>query len=427
MNWMEFYSALATKLLTYKTDRQKLISKIQSVFSSIEKLFPTMDQDRVLTDLDPFTLFGTFNKGITNSNRITILKEIATKFGIEAPIPKSFDGIPVLNNMNAVFFAFREERDPDDIQHLWDVFEAALTLADTDNQANREHFVQCYNTARKQKYVKWKITMGLYWMRPYAYINLDEKNRTFIANSDNMPADFVTKYDGFKTVPDGETYLAICDDCKNILKNGPYKYKNFPELSCYAWIASKEGDQSKTSESENSGLSKAAPRRWMKPIIQALRDLNGAATPQELYTKIAENENLSPEFLAETTPKKKVSVFETQVAFARYYLAFGGYIDRDVPGKWVLTEKSKTVDMTDELATAIIKDYNKIHKKDSVQKQNLDDFTPAMPTRESRAFITGSTPRVRMRLGGRNIMTWESWRLDGTSLAICANILRGKR
>ena len=28
--------------------------------------------------------------------------------------------------------------------------------------------------------IKWNITMGLYWVRPYTFINLDSTNRAFI-------------------------------------------------------------------------------------------------------------------------------------------------------------------------------------------------------------------------------------------------------
>ncbi|MCL2105098.1 MAG: hypothetical protein FWH21_08635, partial [Kiritimatiellaeota bacterium] len=53
---------------------------------------------RPLTDICPFTVFGAFNKGITNNNRSALLKALAGRMDIHASVPVRFDGIPVLNN-----------------------------------------------------------------------------------------------------------------------------------------------------------------------------------------------------------------------------------------------------------------------------------------------------------------------------------------
>ena len=92
---MEF----ATKLLEYRKDRSVLIAKLQSVYSKIGMKLPKLEKDNVPKDIDPFTVFGLFNKGITDTNRITILGGIALEFGITAEIPDDFSGIPVLNNI----------------------------------------------------------------------------------------------------------------------------------------------------------------------------------------------------------------------------------------------------------------------------------------------------------------------------------------
>ncbi len=52
------------------------------------------------------------------------------------------------------------------------------------------------------------------------------------------------------------------------------------------------------------------------PLLQALRDLGGSATPVEAE-KIIENEHLSDEVVNETRGKTKVNKFENEVAFAK--------------------------------------------------------------------------------------------------------------
>lgn len=69
--------------------------------------------------------------------------------------------------------------------------------------------------------------------------------------------------------------------------NGDYEYKNFPELSYYAWKISEQVNQEKAVSAEKKA-SKAAFLRWFNPLIQALRDLGGSATPVEARNKIIE-------------------------------------------------------------------------------------------------------------------------------------------
>ena len=134
--WIDFYSEFATKLLLFKNDRKALIERIKDVYTAINMQVPKLESGSDIIDIDPFTIFGLFNKGITNSNRIAIIRSIANVFGIEAKVPNNFDGIPVLNNLKATFYAFKEDRKADDIDNIWNVFEAALRLADNDTEQN---------------------------------------------------------------------------------------------------------------------------------------------------------------------------------------------------------------------------------------------------------------------------------------------------
>lgn len=93
--------------------------------------------------------------------------------------PGGFEGLPVLNNLNATFYAFSNDkrRGESDVENLWEVFEAALALGDDDTEANRLAFTKTYDSTLGQFGLGWKLTMGLYWVRPYAFISLDSHNR----------------------------------------------------------------------------------------------------------------------------------------------------------------------------------------------------------------------------------------------------------
>lgn len=368
--WINFYSEFATKLLEFKNNRAELIADIQSAYSAINMKLPKLESEDSIIDIDPFTVFGLFNKGITNANRTAILESFATVFNIKSKVPDNFDGIPVLNNLKATYYGFKDDRQATDIDNLWGLYESAINLAEKDDAANREIFTKWYDTVHDQLGIRWNITMGLYWIRPYEFINLDSRNRWFIVDPDNMPVDFVNSVKKkLNKVPYAEEYLAIKDACLHALKDGNYEYKNYPELSYRAWIVSKQVNQEKA-EVKGKKSSKAAFLRWFAPLIQALRDLGGSGTPAEARAKIIENEQLSEDEINETRGKNNVNKFENEVAFARNYLVNAGYIDKSVYGIWTLTEAGKSVDMTSEMASDIFK--NVLCSSPSKQGKNID-------------------------------------------------------
>lgn len=368
--WINFYSEFATKLLEFKNNRAELIADIQSAYSAINMKLPKLEREDSIIDIDPFSVFGLFNKGITNANRIAILESFATVFNIKSKVPNNFDGIPVLNNLKATYYGFKDDRQVADIDNLWGLYESAINLAEKDDAANREIFTKWYDTVHDQLGIRWNITMGLYWIRPYEFINLDSINRGFIVDPDNMPVDFVNSVKKkLNKVPYASEYLAIKDACLHALKDGNYEYKNYPELSYRAWIVSKQVNQEKA-EVKGKKSSKAAFLRWFAPLIQALRDLGGSGTPAEARAKIIENEQLSEDEINQTRGKNNVNKFENEVAFARNYLVNAGYIDKSVYGIWTLTEAGKSVDMTSEMASDIFK--NVLSSSPSKKEKNID-------------------------------------------------------
>lgn len=246
--WTEFYMELASALLPYKNNRSELIAKLKTIFADAGMNFPFKERGKeVYEDICPFTVFGSFNKGITNANRIALLEQFAKQFSIKATVPTEFDGIPVVMNLSAWFFAYKENRGEHDIDNLWDLLEKAIAYSDEASTDNKNAFIATYDTVTKQKMIKWNITMGLYWARPYTFINLDSTNRAFITDVDNMPHYFTTIFSDInKGLPDGRNYLFMCEQAKNALNQKEYEYHSFPELSYYAWKSNQSGKTEET-------------------------------------------------------------------------------------------------------------------------------------------------------------------------------------
>lgn len=235
---MEF----ADKLLPYKGDRHTLIAKLKETYDRIGMKLPTLDCVEPPVDIDPFTVFGLFNKGITDTNRKRIIAGIAETFGVTTAQPEAFSGLPVLNNFNATFYAFSDDdrRGAADISNLWRVFEAALALSGNDTEETRQTFAQVYDATRGQFSLGWKLTIGLYWVRPFTFISLDSRNRWYLGDQ-AMAGDDCAKavpHEHSGDVPSAEKYLAICDTLRSNLGSATCPQGDFPSLSYAAWLES---------------------------------------------------------------------------------------------------------------------------------------------------------------------------------------------
>jgi restriction system protein len=102
--------------------------------------------------------------------------------------------------------------------------------------------------------------------------------------------------------------------------------------------------------------------KWFGPLLDALRDLGDSGKPMEVSNKIAENLKLKDDIL-DSTLKSGGKGFHNQVAWARQYLVWEGYLDSSKFGTWKLTEKGKTATITVQQAGEIFKKWVDIHQK----------------------------------------------------------------
>jgi len=254
--WTSFYMEFADKLLPYKNNRPQLLEMLKGIYVDLELRYPFTEKDGTpLDDICPFTVFGCFNKHISNENRIALVKAIGDKFGLKSTAPTEFDGIPVLSNINSWFFGDKSKRKEDDISNLWDMFEAGINYADNPSEASKSAFIACYDKVRGQYGIMWNLTIGLYWIRPLSYLNLDECNRSYLVQ-DNFPYyTSITKISSLKQLPSAEIYLELISACKEIFAKSDSPHHSFPELSYGAWVMA-------TSKAQNKVTQSASPRRY---------------------------------------------------------------------------------------------------------------------------------------------------------------------
>ncbi|RMT66872.1 hypothetical protein ALP29_00113 [Pseudomonas syringae pv. avii] len=244
-SWTRFYMAVADGLLEYRHNRKALVAGLQEISTRVAALgyldadtYPNGERGFV-QDICPFTVMGAFNRQTTEINRQSIATEIAKFLGVDQPVPTSFEGVPVLHNLKSWFFPREIHRDADHIDSLWETFAAAIAYADSEGdqaEVARQGFAKAFDTSSGRPGVAWNLTMGLYWVRPWALLSLDELSRTFIRNtlaisiSTNGPNKRCSATD----------YLQVVDILEPRFQEKSYPAHSFPELSLQAWSSEPE-------------------------------------------------------------------------------------------------------------------------------------------------------------------------------------------
>ena len=253
-DWVDFYNKFANTLLQYKNNREILIEKVKKIYELTDIDIPTLERNKQLVDIDPFTIFGLFNKSsMTVDNRNKIISTVANLFDIKAPIPTSFDGIPLLNNQNATYYYFIDKRENDDIDTLWELYESALIYANDSSSKNALMLSQYFDLAiNKKGNGNSKITMGLYWIAPTHFLNLDQRNTWYIYESGKIPTDLVHSLPIVEDKISASKYFEIVDKLRAFLDSNQSIFKNFIELSFEAWRYSEEVNRLKRAEKKES-------------------------------------------------------------------------------------------------------------------------------------------------------------------------------
>ena len=248
-DWVDFYKEFAGILQSYKSKRPELIEKVRQIYEITGINLPTLEKDNQIVDIDPFTVFGLFNKKLTDANRLSILKAIASLFGVKTAVPTAFDSIPVLNPQNATFYYFVGERADSDIDELWELFDAALDYAASPTAEHRALLSKYFDLAiRKKGNGNSKITMGLYWIAPDSFLNLDQRNTWYIYESGKIPAELVQTLPAIQAKIPSSKYFDIVEKLRNYLQSDASILKDFKELSFEAWRYSEQVNQEKKQE-----------------------------------------------------------------------------------------------------------------------------------------------------------------------------------
>lgn len=236
-DWVPFHEALADALLVYRHDRSALMEKLSEVAakSGSESLFAytktvsTTAGPIPAPDIDPFTVFGIFNRRIRWAARLAIRTTFGEELGVSRPYPANASGIPILHPMQSRFVTKDDEASEEAYERLWEIFETAIKYAENPDE-NRAAFVDAFD-AYVKNHGPWMLTMGLYWFRPNDFINLDGRNRAYLLSH---CSEFAPELRLNRNIS-GDAYLDLIGRVKNWMETSEDAPVDFPRLSLAAW------------------------------------------------------------------------------------------------------------------------------------------------------------------------------------------------
>lgn len=318
--WTQFYEAFADRLAEFHDRREHLIQGLERLSQRLNWLNYLRESDSnresgFLDDICPFTFMGAFNRGMTVENRRSVAAALAELIGLDAEVPESFDGIPVMNNQSAWFFAFKKRRQPDDIDGLWDMFRTALQYADAaEGEQDSDMFAAAFDRTISQRKVAWTLTMGLYWIRPWEFVPLDQNTRQYLKSSFEIALPRKIGADHFA----GQDYLGLIEDLKSRFEEDKSPVHSIPELSYAAWGKGRVADEPQdTRESDDVEEVAEAPLAYeAEPYGISDIEAEGCFLPRAELERIVKRISQKKNVILQGTPGTGKTWLSKRLAYA---------------------------------------------------------------------------------------------------------------
>jgi len=180
---------MGAKLLEFKSKQKELLGTLKEMEAAGLPIVSLRDQNPEgvevpLSEIDPFTFFSVFNRGIKELNRLEIINRLKKILQLNASLPDDFHGIPVVDLRKAWFFAFAYMRKADDIAKLWDLAEQVVRK--TPDELDSKLFERCLQI---KQIGPAKLTIGMFWLNPEKFLPLDSRTLSYLTKANvSVPA-----------------------------------------------------------------------------------------------------------------------------------------------------------------------------------------------------------------------------------------------
>lgn len=232
-DWVPFYDEMAKKLLGYRDKQQALIKILKDAnVNGLTDQNPK-GKKQPLTEIDPFSFLALLNKQ-SSPERARILTAIKPRFGIVANVPNEFLGIPKADARQTWLFPYLYQRNPGDIDKLWNLYEAVLS--------GKKISEVVFDEAQKVKYAGHaKLTQAIFRAAPRRFFPVDGQTTSYLAGL-RLPNKFSS----------AREFEDICAKVKKKVAKPLY------EQSHDAWFANQKKELGVETRYQRTALEKAA-------------------------------------------------------------------------------------------------------------------------------------------------------------------------
>jgi len=234
--WVNTHKELVEYLKDKKNNQIELINLLKSV--GVKSVSDKKNVD--LEEIDPFTFFRYIYKHRNEDNRLRYLERIAKK--LQFDIPTGVSGIPTVSALKTNLFPQKADRNNDEINRLWRLFEN--TISNTISDEQYQDILEIANIA------KTTLTEGIFNVNPENYLPINKPVKKYFNDKYKMDLNFNSFTE----------YQNLLEKIKSITGN-----KKFREISyeAYMW-----------GQMKNSGTEKKYIKKDIKNINKVNYPLN---------------------------------------------------------------------------------------------------------------------------------------------------------
>ncbi len=226
--WINIYSELATKLLAYKNNRAALVEWIYSDLGKVTRAdgqslvnYLKMKDGAKIKDIDPFSVYGIFNRNTSWEKRTELLQKFKEHFELVSEVPTDFNGIPTLDARRSFFFSWNDDNQKV-IHDQWDLYEKIVTGEEAES---------AFDKVLENGMARYSLTMCLFWIAPDRFLSLDSRNRSYL-ESFGFHKDYpILRY---------AEYQDILQRVQKAMDEGTIPCSSFLEFSYLAWKSGTE-------------------------------------------------------------------------------------------------------------------------------------------------------------------------------------------
>ena len=280
-SWAPLYKELSVKLLDYKDNRSALVKWIYEDLGKVTRddgkslvAYLKMKDGSKIEDIDPFSVFGIFNRSTSWEKRTELLVKFKQFFNLQAEVPTDFNGIPTLDARRSFFFSWFDDNEKV-IAGIWNLFEKVIKNEDIEN---------AFNKVIENGMARYSLTMCLFWIAPQKYISLDSRNRSYLETfgfADDYPT---LRY---------SDYTALLADIQKAIDSGAIPASSFIEFSHMAWKAATQTPRIWMWNGNEETFSESSLK--MGSSAKGLVSFASYGSKEELYKRLAPVEKISLE------------------------------------------------------------------------------------------------------------------------------------